>query len=223
MTITTLTRPMDSGFSLSMHLVTVPAGVLVYAPARIGRDVWDRVATAGTPQVVLAPNHFHHLSLAAFREKYPEALAVCADGARPRLTAKGHAGLGAMEAATERLGDAVTLLACPGLKTGESWVAVKSDTGTTLLVCDAFFNVPGPVRGAMGLILRATKTAPGLKVGRTFRWLAVADRAKYIAWVEATLAAHAPTRVLFSHGDPLEGDDVSARLLTAMREGLGVA
>jgi len=71
-------------------------------------------------------------------------------------------------------------------------------------------------------VLRATRTAPGLRVGRTFRWLAVADRARYAAWVDETLDALKPTRVLFSHGAPLEGADVSAQLRAAMREGLGL-
>ena len=220
--ITTLTRNLDSGWLLSMHLVPLPEGLMVYSPTRVGAAVWTRVEAAGKPTVIVAPNHFHHLSLTHFREKYPEALAVCSDGARTRLEAKGHKGIASLDAAAARLGPSVSLLPCPGLKTGETWVSVKDDTGTTLLVCDAFFNAPGPLSGVMGLVLRATLTAPGLRVGRTFRWLAVADRARYAARVDGTLDAVRPTRVLFSHGAPLEGADVSAQLRAAMREGLGL-
>jgi hypothetical protein len=99
----------------------------------------------------------------------------------------------------------------PGTRNGETWLSV----GDTLVVCDSFFNLPGPLSGAMGLVLRATRTGPGLKLGRTFRWLALADVRSYRAWVEDTLDALAPKRVLFSHGDPLEG----ARLISARRAG----
>ncbi len=219
--ITTLTRDFDSGWLLSMHLVPLPEGVMVYSPARVGAAKAEGVESAGAPRVIVAPNHFHHLALSHFRTKYPEALAVCSDGARPRLEAKGHAGLSPLEAAAERLGDAVSILPCPGLKTGETWVSVRDGAETTLLVCDAFFNAPGPMRGAMGWVLRATRTAPGLRVGRTFRWLAVADRDRYVGWLRETLAAVKPTRVLFAHGAPLEGADVPERLLEATYEGLG--
>ena len=70
-------------------------GTLIYSPTWLGDDgTFARVEAVGTPRVLLAPNHFHHLSLARFRARYPEVdCRKCEIGEFPRLEAKGHRGL----------------------------------------------------------------------------------------------------------------------------------
>jgi hypothetical protein len=207
-------KRLPTGWRITMTLFDVPGGVLVHSPTVIDEGTFAAVETIGTPRVLLAPNHFHHLHLPAFRRRWPGAKVVASPKALPRLTSKGHADLKPLDEAGD-LGD-VRLIACPFTRTGETWM-VKGDT---LLVCDAFFNVPGPLTGGMGLFLRATRTGPGVKLGRTFRYLAIDDVKSYRAWCEETLESLRPRRVLFSHGDPLEGDDVLVRLHAAIKEAL---
>jgi glyoxylase-like metal-dependent hydrolase (beta-lactamase superfamily II) len=87
-------------------------------------------------------------------------------------------------------------------------------------VCDAFFNVPGPLSGPTGLMLRATGTATGLRIGNSFRWLAIGDGGAYRAWLEAELAERPPTVLVPAHGDVIEDDDLGERLLQLVRRRL---
>lgn len=211
-----LGRQDASGWRVTMTLLDLGGGgLLVHSPTWVGDDTPRLLASAGTPRFLLAPNHFHHLSLGRFRQQWPEAQALAAPQALPRLSRRGHAGLLAVGAEALDLGP-VRLHPAAGTRTGETWVSANE----TLVVCDAFFNLPGPLRGAMGAVLKATRTGPGLRLGRTFRWLALDEPKTYRAWAEAKLEELRPTRVVFSHGDPIEGGDVVERLQRALREAL---
>jgi hypothetical protein len=205
---------LPSGWRLTMTLFDVPGGVLVHSPTSIGEQTFDLVEEVGAPRVLLAPNHFHHVHLPRFRVRWPEAVTIASPRAIPRLTGKGHADLRSIDEAGE-LGE-LRLLACPFTRTGETWVT----KGDTLMVCDAFFNVPGPLKGGMGFFLKMTRTGPGVKLGRTFRYLAIEDVKRYRDWANETIEELRPRRVLFSHGDPLEGDDLVPRLRAAISEAL---
>lgn len=196
-----------SGWGVDAHVLDLPnGGTFVYAPVRGAAEQY------GAPAVILAPNHYHHLGLAEARAAAPGAIACASTTALPRLAKQGHAGLAACE---EVRVDGVELLAAPGTKNGETWAFFPERR--LLLVCDAFFHVVEPVTGFTGFALRALRTVPGLQLGRTFVWLALADLATYRAWAEATLTRLKPTAVGFSHGEVLLGEDATERLLAVLR------
>lgn len=64
------------------------------------------------------------------------------------------------------------------------------------------------------------KIAPGLSIGRTFQWFGLSDVAVYRSWLLARLAEERPRRVLVSHGEPIEGPDLEARLRPLIEERL---
>src|SRR5215470_6123036 len=111
-------------------------GTLIYSPTWLGDDTtFARVETLGTPRVLLAPNHFHHLSLARFRARYPEAVAVAAKSALPRLEAKGHRGLRDVMEVEGLLASGSRVLCPEGLRCGETWLSLADERGQrTLLV-----------------------------------------------------------------------------------------
>jgi hypothetical protein len=193
--------PRSFGFGLGMTLVRLPASkLLVHSPTWDGEGTFERVLSVGTPSVLMAPNYFHHLSLPRFRARWPEAVAVASDGSRPRLERQGHAGLAPLSAAA--LPDGARFLVCEGVKNGEAWISLPGDGGPTWIVCDAFFNVPS-LTGVRGAMLRWIQTGPGLAIGQSWRWLAIADEARYRAWLLETIAAERPRRIVFSHGEPI--------------------
>jgi len=192
-------------------------GTLIYSPTWLGDEsTFAQVEALGTPRVLLAPNHFHHLSLGRFRARYPDALAVAAKSALPRLEAKGHRGLRDVTEVQGLLPTGSRVLCPEGLRSGESWLSLADERGQrTLLVGDAFFNVVQPVKGASGFALRhLLGTLPGLRIGDTFRWLAVRHRAVYRRWATDVLAREQPRRLAVSHGEILESDDLGARLVS---------
>lgn len=172
--------------------------------------------SVGAPGWVLAPNHFHHAGVGEVLARWPNASVIATSVAAPRLAKHGLV-TARPEALSERLPAGVRLLEPPGLKSGECWLSVESERGLAWVVCDAFFNVTVPLSGAMGVMLRATGTAPGLRIGSTFRWLAFADPKAYRSWLEAELAERPPSVLVPAHGDVIEDDDLGARLLELVR------
>ncbi len=199
-----------------MRVVRVQDELVVYSPTSTSDDVLDRLAELGRVSVLVAPNHFHHLALPAFRARHPEARVVASAQAITRLRAQGHADVRAIE--REAMPEGVSVHPAEGTRSGETFLSYTHEGKKTLLVCDAFFHVTTPVTGVVGAILHATKTTPGLKVGRTFKYMAVSDARAYRRWAEQTLRAIAPERVHFSHGEVLEGPGVLDALLAAIDE-----
>jgi hypothetical protein len=206
--IVRLERREKSGWTVGMVLIPLDGdGLLVYSPTWLGPKTAETVRGFGEPRVIVAPNSFHHVSLGRYREAFPEAMVVASDRARPRLERKGHQALSSLPHGAAACGD-VLLVAVPHTKSGELWVVA----GGSWVVGDAFFNVPGPLRGAVGALLRATLTGPDLALGQTFRWLALDDERAYRRWLFDELEASPPTAMHFCHGEPIEAADLPDRL-----------
>jgi hypothetical protein len=198
----------DWGWSVGMLLAELPGGgLLVHSPTWCGEGTFEAVEKIGEVRAIVAPNHFHHLSLARFRERYPRAVAVCSDAARPRLEKQGHRELRTL--ADLELPDGARAIANEHTKNGEAWLVWP---GGTLIACDSFFHVPRAVTGGKGWVLRRMKIAPGLSFGWTFKYLCLTSRPKYRDWASGMLREIAPRRLAVSHGDVLEDDALGERM-----------
>jgi hypothetical protein len=215
----------SSGWSWNMFLVRLRGGgLLVHSPIRFDGDGLSSIDAIGTPRVIFAPNHFHNAGLPAARARWPNAIVVASEGASPRLSRQRHEGIRPLEEAIPLLPDGARFLPCEGTKTGETFLSLPpqpGERGPTWIACDAFFHVTRAVRGTMGMMLRAMAVVPGLRVSRTFRYVAVRDARAYVSWLEAAIEREAPFRLVVSHGEALEGDDLGGRLLAATRDRLG--
>ena len=215
--ISYLERYDDSGWGWNIIVVQLPGGgTLVHSPSWLDDRTLERVAELGTPRILFAPNHFHFATLHRFQARWPEALAVASPRALPRLAKKGVRGLVPIDAARPLLPTGAEFHQPDGTKTGETWLSLPRAGGTTLLVCDAFFNVVRPTSGAFGLVLRALKVVPGLRISTTYRMLGVSDVAVCRASTISLVRAIAPTEVAFSHGEMLRGPDCGDRLVGAV-------
>jgi|SRR5579883_2991670 len=211
--IVRLPRIHRNGWELAMILVTLPGGgVLVHSPTWIDDATFASVEAVGTPRVLFAPNHFHHLSLRRFHERWPEARVVAGAVAIPRLQKLGHAAVTHVDAVTDLLPAGARWLEAEGTRAGETLLSLPRDdggaAGRTWIACDAFFHVERRVTGLAGVALRALKTTPGLAIGQTFNWVALRDRAAYRAWVLAALERERPTELWMSHGDRVARADL---------------
>jgi hypothetical protein len=196
---------------INMTLVPLgDGGLLVYSPTWLGRDTFEQVEAIGTPRVLLAPNHYHHMSLTRFRERYPDAVAVASKQAMPRLERKGHVGVAHVGSVS--LPDGVRFIECPHTRAGEVWVSHPSAEGRGWIVGDAFFHVNERIAGVLGAVLRLTHTTPGLCIGQTFRWIGLSDESRYRHWLLERLDDERPRAMQFSHGTPIEDDDLYTRL-----------
>ena len=197
-----------AGWEVDMYTVALPSGgLLVHSPTRVDGAPHPGLDALGRPEILLAPNHFHHMGLKAYRAKYPDAAAVASDGARPRLARQGHADLGRLEDVGDRLPRGARFLVCEGVKTGEVFLSLDAGGRRVWIVCDALFHVTRPLTGFTGFVLKSLKTGPGLCVGQTFLWLALRDRRSYLSWLKKMLDEERPATLLFSHGDPYDVGD----------------
>lgn len=213
------TRRRPSGWSNTMHVVPLGDGeTLIHSPTFIDEQTMTHIEALGTPRVVFAPNHFHHLSLGRYQKRFPSATVAASSEALPRLRARGHEVVQPIDVVS--LPSGVRWLVPEGTKNGEAWLSVDGEGGPTWLVCDAFFNETGPVRGVEGALLRFLDTAPALCLGATFKHLCLRDKQRYRAWALDALQREKPRRVLFSHGDPLD-QDVTPRLTALLNARLG--
>jgi hypothetical protein len=179
-------------------------GLLLHSATRLGEQMLEAIAALGEVEVLFAPNHFHHLGVPSYRARFPKSIVVASDGARPRLEKKGHAPISSLAEAERRLPAGARFLVPEGLKNGEAWLSLEVEGRRTWIVCDAFFHENRPLRGVRGWILKRLSIAPGISIGDTFLWVGVSDRRAYRAWLERTLEAERPARILVSHGTPYE-------------------
>lgn len=188
-------------------------GLLVVSPYKdMPVDLQDGLTRLGEVRWILAPNHFHNLGIDACVARFAHARVVASAIARRRLPAHVAAPILPLEAMVAELPDHVSLLEPPGTRNGEVIVRVVTGAGVLWIVADAFFHLPVAPTGAPGLFVRAVDLGPGLRVGCTFKWIALADRALYGRWIRQALAADRPTVLVPGHGDVLRGADLTDRL-----------
>lgn len=202
-----------AGFPLRSVAVELrDGGVCVVSPTR-RLDPARLAEHAGDIRFLLAPNHFHYLGVPDWLSKSPRAVAVCAPTARPRLARKLDVAWDDLEALRAALPEDARLLVPEGTRNGEVWLVVRD----TWIVCDAFFNLTSLPRGAAGLFCRVTQTGPGLRLGQTWKYLALRDRGAYARWLLHELTNAPPRRLVMAHGTILEGDDLAERLAALVR------
>ncbi len=196
------------GWQRAMILVRLPGGgLLVHSPTWVGPETFAKVEALGEPRVFFAPNHFHHLSLARFRERWPDAIAVAGGLALPRLKRLGHDAIAHVDEVAALLPPGAHWLECAGTRAGETFLSLAIDGRRAWIACDAFFNI-GPTTGPVGVVMRVLKGSPGLSIGQTFNWLALKDRPVYHAWVLEALERERPTELWMSHGETVTRGDL---------------
>lgn len=185
------------------------------------RGLQDQVEALGTPSFLVAPNHFHHMGIASYLEKWPDAKAITSAGALPRLEKKSDIpSFGNLDALREVLPSGVTILEAPCLKNGEIMLRAETETGIIWSVSDAFFALAEHPTGFMGLVTRATGTSKGLRIGKTFTTLAITDRKVYGAWLREQLETDKPTILIPGHGEIISGPDLYGQIDGLLRSRL---
>lgn len=184
---------------------------LVLGPMAGGQRKQERNAVLGEPAVLLAPNHYHNLGLRPWHEAYGSQV-VCSAVAASRIQKKTDLEPHPLDAIGQ-LPDGVSLLEPAGTRSGEVWLSIHNDQGTTWVMGDAFFNLEAWPKGATGAVMAVSGVWPRLRIGPTFWWVALADRKAYATWLKAQLEGQRPTRLVPAHGGIVEGVDLTDSLL----------
>jgi hypothetical protein len=210
----TCEKVFPQGWGLRTTAFRLTDGTLgVVSPIRkLGDSARSSLESLGQPSFFLAPNHFHHLGLGEYLDRYSGSVAVASVIAQPRVQKKTGYSVQSLQSLRERLPASFEILEPPGMRAGEVWVRLQSGSDTAWVVSDAFFAVPKLPTGMMGLFCRWTGTAPGLRIGSTFLTLATRDRKMYRQWLLEELRTRPPTVLVPGHGEIVSDRSLGDRL-----------
>ncbi len=153
-------------------------------------EAWGPIA------FLLVPNAMHRLDAPAFHARYPSARVLTAPGSRAKV-AEVVKDVGLYAEMPEDA--AVSLAVLDGVGESEGFVRVDDETGVTLVLNDAVFNMPH-LDGMQGFVLKhVTLSSGGPRVSRLGRFLLVKDKAAFVAALHRLADTPGLVRVIVSH------------------------
>jgi hypothetical protein len=185
-------------------------GLVIHNAVALDDAGMKELEAFGEPAFLLVPNSFHRQDAFIFKQRYPKLRVLC-----PR-------------AATGKVKQVVTpdgsyddmpndprvhVFHMRGVKEREGALFVESDSGSTVVFCDAVLNM-APRSGIVGFVLAPTGR-PG--VPRFSRWFIVSDRAAFRGHLEELASATNLRQVLVGHGNTI-GDDAAGTLKSVAAE-----
>jgi hypothetical protein len=187
-------------------------GLLLHSPIPIDDPLAAQLEALGPVRHIVAPNKFHHLFLAAARERYPTATLWLAPGLhkkRPDLPAT-HLLLRDEPPWHNEL-EPHFIAGAPAMNE----LVFYHHPTRTLLVTDLLFHLTH-TRGPLSpLLFRIMGTFHRFTVSRAVRLIAVRDKQALRASL-APLLTWPLERVIMAHGEIVEGPDTAARTRQAL-------
>jgi len=204
------------GMSLKrvMTLVRLEDGrVVIHSAVALDDASMAEVEAWGRPAVLLVPNGYHRLDAPAYLARYPDLEVLCPKGSRSKVEEVVRVD-GDYDAFPED--PAVSVEHLDGIRKAEGVMTVRSESGTTLVLNDAVFNMPHG-RGVAGFIFRhLTGSTGGPRVTRLFRFMAVKDKAAFRDHLLRLAETPDLVRIIVSHHLPI--DDEPAAVLRRVAE-----
>ena len=188
--------------------------VVVSPPAEISEEALAELTTHGAVEAIVANNGFHHLGLARWRARFPDARLFAAPGAAERIAKKSR-DAGALEplsALEPLLPDTVSIVEAPTSRCGETWARAAIEGGHAWYTSDILANMQRLPRNlVVRTIFKLTKSAPGYRVFGLAVRIILKDRRAALGAMLADVRAHPPTVIVPGHGELLSGDALAAQ------------
>jgi hypothetical protein len=183
--------------------VGVDGGLAVVSPpCNVPDDAYASLEKHGAVKALVASNAYHHMGLAPWKKRFPDAVVYAPAQAVGRVQKQsGLAGIKPL-ADMPRASNGTELVDMPHWKTGEVLVRAPGKGGKPVwYVTDVVMNLPRLPPGLFGLLFKVLKTAPGIRFNKMASLFMMKDAAAVKRWLldEATKAP--PSRVLVCHGD----------------------
>jgi len=195
--------------------VGVDGGVIVISPpCRVAESVLDAAAGFGSVRALVASNAFHHMGLARWKARFPDAEVFAPAQSIARVAAKsGLTGIRPVAEATAICGRRVTLTDMPHYKTGEVLVRVRAADGLAWYVTDVMLNIPElPAHSIASFVFRVSGSAPGLRMNRIAPLFMVRNRAELWRWLRTEVDRDPPRWLIPAHGEVVDLSATPARL-----------
>jgi len=213
-TIHTATYTFTGGLTRTVLIQLGEGSFLAFSP---GAALVESAPEALTPEselILLAPAAAHTMGLAPWKARFPKAVVVAAEAARPRVLKKsGVDAVEALAALEARLPAHIAVHVPPGCKLGEVWLSVAQGDRVMWVVCDAFVNPP---ELSEKFVLRTLQTlyraGPGLEVTRLFPKM-FKDSARFREWASERFSNGRKNVLVPCHGAIDDAPDFTERIL----------
>lgn len=196
--------------------------LLVVSPAtRLTDADAASITELGEIGAVVAPNGYHHLGIAEWRQRFPRARYFAAAETVKRIRSKNPSAgeLEPLNLLLPLVGPNVWVGEVPNTKCGETWVWVKTATGYVWFVSDMLANIPElPSNPIARLVFKLSKSAPGYRVFSLALTFMVKDKKATLRTMADEMRSHPPSIVVPAHGAPLTDPDIAARTQALIAE-----
>ena len=203
-----LTYEYSFGPGLANALVVGAEGglIVVSPPCRVGNGVFDDLSRYGPVRALVASNAFHHMGIADWRTRFPDAaiFAPAQSIARVERQTKLR-GIRALADATPLTGAGLELIDLPHYKSGEVLVRIKTARGLIWYVTDFLMNLRVlPSNPVAKILFKLSGSAPGLKFNNVAPLFMVKDKTALKRWLAAEVDKAPPHWLIPAHGDIVE-------------------
>jgi hypothetical protein len=202
-----------------MTVVRLPSGDLVVhspiAPKHETTALFEATAKLGPVRHILAPSCLHHLSVNAWRARFPDAVAYGAPGLRNKRkdVPWGSDLPGDRGAPWSSVLDSVLVAGAPRLNE----VVFHHRPSRTLIVSDLLFNMTGEVNLPTRLLLALAGTRGRLAMSRLWRPAFRGDKARWALRDSVQQVVAWPfVRILPGHGNLFEAPDAQQQAQQAL-------
>lgn len=180
-------------------------GIVVVSPPCNAADavVEELQREFGPVRALVAPNAFHHMGLAAWHARCPDAELYAPAQSIARV--QRQSGLHGIRPAAEFgaiAGPRLQLVDMPHYKTGELLVRIDTNRGLVWYVTDIIMNMPSlPGHPLVRLLFKLSGSAPGLRFNNIAPLFMVKNKAALKRWLAAEAGAKPPRWLIPAHGD----------------------
>jgi hypothetical protein len=166
----------------------------------------------GTPAFLLVPGRMHRLDAPAYKRRYPGLKVLAPRGSR-RFVEELLPVDGSYEDFVAD--ETVRLTTLPGIQDLEGAMLVRSADGITIVVNDAVFNMDRRTDPLGWFFTTVMGSAPGPRISRLFKLLAVRDKQAFRGELERLAATPSLVRLIVAHDKVASGAEAAAALRRA--------
>jgi len=223
--VLTYTYSFTPGASSNSFTARLASGGLMVLspPSKVTPEVMADLEAYGPVEALVANNGFHHLGIAPWRERFPEARCFAAVGAQARIAKKSRdAGdFEPLEALTPLLAEGVAVVETLSSKCGETWARAEIDGGHAWYASDLLANMTLPSNFIVSLLFKWTKSAPGYRTFNLAHKFILKDKKASLAAMLEDVRRHPPRVMVPAHGALLTGDSLVADTEQLLMDAIG--
>ena len=177
--------------------------VAIWSPMSVKEQAIARIQEMGRIRFLIVPGIGHRLDIKAWKRRFPDALVLCAPGAKEKVEEAV-----AVDATEDLMQDTdVELRTLPGVGEKESALIVRRKDGTSLLLNDVLANVRHP--DGLGAHIMARLFGFGVRrpqMPRVGKRMFVTDMKALANGLRELADLPGLKRIIVSHGDVITGD-----------------